>query len=141
MQAILTRDNDYFLDLSERVKIAEEAKATVFISIQSNSLDDRPDVNGLETYYYDETSLKLAQIIHSSIIQNVINLKDRGLRKARFYVLRKNSMPAIVVETGYITGKEDSNRLKNPESQHKIAEAITIGILKYLNINGLRSER
>ncbi|MBW4626916.1 MAG: N-acetylmuramoyl-L-alanine amidase [Brasilonema octagenarum HA4186-MV1] len=130
-QAILTRDSDYFVTLQGRVDIAERTNADVFVSIHANSAgDDRPEVSGLETYYYD-SGLSLAQIVHKSILRSV-NVRDRGVRKARFYVLRKNSMPAILVETGYLTGREDAAKLSNRLYQNKMAEGIADGVLQYL---------
>ncbi|RDH47862.1 hypothetical protein CBF18_21100 [Mastigocladus laminosus WC112] len=111
--------------------MAEHVNADVFVSIHANSAGaGRPDVSGLETYYYD-TGLSLARIVHRSILQSV-NVRDRGVRKARFYVLRKSSMPSILVETGYMTGREDNPRLGNPEYQNRMAEGIASGILQYL---------
>ncbi|PMB28776.1 N-acetylmuramoyl-L-alanine amidase [Fischerella thermalis BR2B] len=130
-QAVLTRDSDYFVELQGRVDIAERANATLFVSIHANSVDQRPDVNGLETYYYD-SGYRLAQVVHNSILSKISTLKDRGVRKARFYVLRKSSMPSILVETGYMTGREDNPRLGNPEYQNRMAEGIASGILQYL---------
>ncbi|WP_337884280.1 N-acetylmuramoyl-L-alanine amidase [Fischerella thermalis] len=130
-QAILTRDSDYFVELQGRVDIAERANATLFVSIHANSVGQRPDVNGLETYYYD-SGYRLAQVVHNSILSKISTLKDRGVRKARFYVLRKSSMPSILVETGYMTGREDNPRLGNPEYQNRMAEGIASGILQYL---------
>ncbi|PLZ93170.1 N-acetylmuramoyl-L-alanine amidase [Fischerella thermalis] len=130
-QAILTRDSDYFVELQGRVDIAERANATLFVSIHANSAGQRPDVNGLETYYYD-SGYRLAQVVHNSILSKISTLKDRGVRKARFYVLRKSSMPSILVETGYMTGREDNPRLGNPEYQNRMAEGIAGGILQYL---------
>ncbi|MBF2068295.1 N-acetylmuramoyl-L-alanine amidase [Fischerella thermalis] len=130
-QAILTRDSDYFVELQRRVDIAERANATLFVSIHANSAGQRPDVNGLETYYYD-SGYRLAQVVHNSILSKISTLKDRGVRKARFYVLRKSSMPSILVETGYMTGREDNPRLGNPEYQNRMAEGIASGILQYL---------
>nr|WP_199332212.1 N-acetylmuramoyl-L-alanine amidase [Fischerella sp. FACHB-380] len=130
-QAILTRDSDYFVELQGRVNIAERANATLFVSIHANSVGQRPEVNGLETYYYD-SGYRLAQVVHNSILSKIGTLKDRGVRKARFYVLRKSSMPSILVETGYMTGREDNPRLGNPEYQNRMAEGIAGGILQYL---------
>ncbi len=84
----------------------------------------------METYYYD-TGLSLARIVHRSILQSV-NVRDRGVRKARFYVLRKSSMPSILVETGYMTGREDMAKLKSASYRNQMAEAIARGILQYL---------
>ncbi|MCW5316976.1 AMIN domain-containing protein [Nostoc sp. KVJ3] len=131
VQAVLTRDADFFVELQGRVEIAKRANATLFVSIHANSVDNRPDVNGLEVYYYD-SGYALAEVVRNTILQNISTIKDRGTRKARFYVLRKSSMPSILVETGYMTGYEDNPRLGTREYQNRMAEAIARGILKYL---------
>ncbi|BCL36829.1 N-acetylmuramoyl-L-alanine amidase [Nostoc sp. MS1] len=131
VQTILTRDADFFVELQGRVDIAERANATLFVSVHANSVDGRPDVNGLEVYYYD-SGYGLAETVRKTILQNIGTLKDRGTRKARFYVLRKSSMPSILVETGYMTGNEDNPRLGSPEYQNRMADAIARGILQYL---------
>jgi N-acetylmuramoyl-L-alanine amidase len=131
VQVVLTRDSDYFVTLPGRVQIAERANADVFVSIHANSAGaNRPEVSGLETYYYD-SGLSLARTVHSNILRSV-NVRDRGVRKARFYVLRKSSMPSILVETGYLTGREDAAKLKNQLYQNKMADGIARGILQYL---------
>jgi N-acetylmuramoyl-L-alanine amidase len=131
IQVIMTRDSDFFVSLPGRVTIAERANADAFVSIHANSAgENRPEVNGLETYHYN-TGLTLARIVHSKILQS-INVKDRNVRKARFYVLRKNSMPAILVETGYLTGRNDVAKLRTTAYQNQMADAIAQGILQYL---------
>nr|MDZ8016487.1 N-acetylmuramoyl-L-alanine amidase [Nostoc sp. ZfuVER08] len=131
IKVIMTRDADYFVDLAPRVVIAEHAHADLFVSIHANSIDNNPSANGLETYHYDR-GYRLAQVVHKSILQGIPTLKDRGVKRARFYVLRKNSMPAILIETGFVTGSEDNPRLANPEYDNRMAEAIVRGILQYL---------
>jgi N-acetylmuramoyl-L-alanine amidase len=131
IQAVMTRDADYFVDLKPRVDLAERINATLFVSIHANSVDGRPNVNGLEVYYYD-SGYQLAEAVRKTILQNISTIKDRGTRKARFYVLRKSSMPSILVETGYMTGREDNPRLGNREYQNRMADAIARGVLKYL---------
>ncbi len=131
VQVVMTRDSDYFVTLPGRVQLAERANADVFVSIHANSAGaSRPDVSGLETYYYD-SGLGLARIVHSSILQS-LNVRDRGVRRARFYVLRKSSMPSILVETGYLTGREDIAKLRTSAYQNQMAEAIARGVLQYL---------
>ncbi|MEH2238062.1 N-acetylmuramoyl-L-alanine amidase [Nostoc sp.] len=132
VQAVLTRDADFFVELQGRVEIAERVNATAFVSIHANSVDNRPDVNGLEVYYYD-SGYALAEVVRNTILQDIGTIKNRGTRKARFYVLRKSSMPSILVETGYMTGYEDNPRLGTREYQNRMAEAIARGILKYLH--------
>lgn len=130
IQAILTRTDDYFVDLAPRVQMAQRDRADLFVSIHANAIANRPDVNGLETYYYNSGS-RLAQIIHSSILRNV-DVRDRGVRQARFYVLRNNPMPAVLVEVGFVTGTQDEPRLATANYQNQMAQAIANGILQYI---------
>lgn len=134
VQVIMTRTDDREIDLEPRVQIAERANASLFVSIHANAISlSRPDVNGLETYYYS-SGQRLAQVIHNAILQN-IDVRDRGVRQARFYVLRNTSMPAVLIETGFVTGAEDSRRLADPSQQRLMAAAITQGILQYIQQN------
>ena len=131
IQVIMTRDSDYFVTLPGRVTMAQRANADVFVSIHANSAGaNRPEVSGLETYHYD-SGLRLAQIVHSKILQS-LNVRDRKVRKARFYVLRKTSMPSILVETGFLTGRDDAAKLRTSAYQNQMADAIAQGILQYL---------
>jgi N-acetylmuramoyl-L-alanine amidase len=131
VQVKMTRNSDYFVSLQGRVDMAEKANASVFVSIHANSAGaSRPDVSGLETYYYD-SGLSLARIVHNNILQS-LNIRDRGVRRARFFVLRKSSMPSILVETGYLTGREDLAKLRTSSYQNQMAEAIARGVLQYL---------
>ena len=127
----MTRNDDREVDLEPRVDFAEQVRADVFVSLHANAISlSRPDVNGLETYYYD-TGLQLAQIIHNTILQQV-SISDRGVRQARFYVLRNTSMPAVLVETGFVTGQTDAARFRDPGAVNQIADAIAQGVLTYL---------
>ncbi|MEX0270691.1 N-acetylmuramoyl-L-alanine amidase [Leptolyngbyaceae cyanobacterium UHCC 1019] len=131
VQALLTRADDRDLDLEPRVQMAEQSNATVFVSIHANAISlSRPEVNGLETYYH-ESGLGLAQTIHQNVLQ-FTGVRDRGVRKARFYVLRKTSMPSVLVEVGFVTGRDDASRLSNPAYRTQMADAIARGILQYL---------
>ncbi|MEM9806079.1 MAG: DUF3747 domain-containing protein [Cyanobacteria bacterium P01_D01_bin.56] len=127
----MTRNSDVEVDLQPRVDVAERANATVFVSIHANAISlSRPEVNGLETYYFS-TGRRLAQTIQNSILRST-DLRDRGVRQARFYVLRNTSMPAVLVETGFITGREDSARFQSNAAREQIADAIAQGIIEYL---------
>lgn len=131
IDAVLTRNNDWEVDLQPRVDVAERVDATVFVSIHANAIDmSRPDVNGIETYYY-QTGSGLARSIQDSVLR-ATGGPDRGVKQARFYVLRKSSMPAVLVEVGFVTGAEDAPKLANPAYRSLLAEAIARGILEYL---------
>ncbi|ASC69224.1 N-acetylmuramoyl-L-alanine amidase [Halomicronema hongdechloris C2206] len=117
---LMTRSDDRFIDLEPRVTFAERAQADLFVSIHANAISlSRPEVNGLETYYYS-LGQRLAQIIHANILRRV-DIADRGVRQARFYVLRRTSMPAVLVETGFVTGQDDVRRLRDPAQRNQIA--------------------
>ena len=127
----LTRDRDYFVSLQGRTDFANKINADLFVSIHANAINlSRPDVNGLETYYY-QNGRRLAEVIHWNIL-NSVNIRNRNVRRARFYVLRHSKMPATLVEVGFLTGAEDSARLKTPAHRQKIAKAIAEGIIQYI---------
>jgi len=134
VQVVMTRRDDREIDLAPRVATAERANATLFVSIHANAISmSRPEVNGLETFYY-QTGERLARDIQNSILQT-LNIRDRGVRRARFYVLRKTSMPSVLVETGFITGREDSAKLANPVFRRQMAQGIANGILRHIQQN------
>jgi N-acetylmuramoyl-L-alanine amidase len=128
---LMTRNGDQWVDLQPRADYANDVGADVFVSIHANAISmSRPDVNGLETYYYSSGD-RLARSIHNRVLQNT-DLSDRGVRQARFYVLRHTSMPAVLVETGFVTGSVDAARFRNPAAVNQIADSIAQGVLDYL---------
>lgn len=136
VQVIMTRTSDQELDLAPRVSIAERARANAFVSIHANAISmSRPDVNGFETYYAPGRSSRLASAIQNSVLSS-INIRDRGVRTARFYVIRNTSMDSALVETGFVTGAEDAANFQNPAWRSRMAEAIGRGIMQYLRFGG-----
>lgn len=132
IQVVMTRSDDRFISLAGRVQMAERADANLFVSIHANAISlSRPDVNGVETYYYSSAAgRRLASSIQNSMLQ--LNVRDRKVREARFFVIRRTSMPAALVEVGFVTGREDAPRLASPAYRNQMAEAIAQGILNYL---------
>ncbi|MBD1866156.1 N-acetylmuramoyl-L-alanine amidase [Cyanobacteria bacterium FACHB-471] len=129
IQAILTRSDDRGLELSTRVQLAQRANANYFVSIHANSLNmSRPDVNGVETFYHN-SGRELAQSIQNSIMQNV-DMNNRGVKQANFYVLRNTSMPAALVEVGFVTGRDDAAKLRDAGFRTTMAGAIARGIVQ-----------
>ncbi len=131
IQAVLTRQDDREIDLQPRVNLAESLRADLFVSIHANSIDlTRPDINGIETYYYS-SGTSLASAIHNSLV-NATGMTDRGIHQARFYVLTQTTMPAVLVEVGFVTGQEDVLKLNSPTWRSQIAAGIAQGILRYV---------
>ena len=133
-QVRMTRTSERFVSLQGRANLANRADADVFVSIHANAVGGgRTSVNGVETFHYPGSSAgrRLAQDIQSSILQD-FNMRNRGVKDARFYVLKHTDMPAALVEVGFVTGREDAARLRNPAFRREMAEAIARGILNYI---------
>ncbi len=131
IQVIMTRSDDRTLDLQPRVDIANQGRGTIFVSIHANAISlSRPDVNGIETYYFSEAGRRLAETIHASILP-ASGMRDRGVKQARFYVLRNTAMPSTLLEIGFLTGQDDVQRLADAAWRERMAQAIADGILRY----------
>jgi N-acetylmuramoyl-L-alanine amidase len=134
IQSVMTRTGDNFVELSGRVQMVPRVGADVFVSIHANSIGGRPDVRGLEVYYFGPAGERLARTIHRSIVNN-ISINDRGVRRARFYVLRKNSVPATLVEVGFVTNSGEAAKLTSEAYQDEMASAIAQGIIQFVRQN------
>jgi N-acetylmuramoyl-L-alanine amidase len=131
VSVVLTRTENIEVDLPPRVDLANRLDANLFVSIHANAIDiSRPEVNGIETYYYSSGE-QLAEMIHESLI-DATGGPDRRVRTARFYVLRNTDMPAVLLELGFVTGEYDAERLSDPEYRETLAQAIARGILQYI---------
>ena len=131
---IYTRTEDIELDLEPRVDIAENARASAFVSVHANSLGaNASTVNGVETYHAPGASLgkSLAEFVHAQILAGT-GANDRGVRSARFHVILKTSMPAVLVETGFITNPSEAAKLVDSAYQLRMAEAIARGVDQFL---------
>jgi N-acetylmuramoyl-L-alanine amidase len=132
IQTSLTREDDTFIPLDDRVAFANNLGADVFVSIHANKWT--PATNGTETYYYRPESLALAQVMHQYLIP-ATGLKDNGIKIGDFRVIHKTTMPAVLLETGYLSNSYDESQLFNPQIQDRMAAGIVNGIKAYLNIS------
>lgn len=126
-----TRDTDEFVSLENRTILTANKKPDIFVSVHVNS-SLKPEILGIETHYYHQESLELAQTVHSSLI-SYINTKDRGLFKSRFYVINHTTVPAILVEIGFISNDAERAELVSEQRKQQTAKAIADGVLRYLN--------
>ncbi len=123
--------------LVERVNLANKWDADYFISIHTNSSTNKL-AKGTEVYVYKPKTkaFELASDVLDSIVDH-LNTLNRGVRvNSSLYVLRKTKMPAILIELGYITNKQDAYLLKN--KQYDFAYSIYLGILDYLDLDLLK---
>lgn len=127
MRTVLTRSSDVFVPLPQRVAIANRQRNAVFVSIHFNSAR-REGAHGIETYYYSSKSRRLAQRIHTRMLR-VGPTEDRRVRQRGFYVLRKNRLPAVLLECGFLTNRMEAARFAQPAYRQRMAEAIAAGIM------------
>jgi len=135
VKVLLTRKNEIDLDLPLRVSFANNTDADIFVSIHANaSRGKRRDINGLETFYYrGGRGRLLAKKIQKQILRVSPGSPDRGVKQGRFYVIKNTSMPAVLVEIGFLTGRLDARRLEKAAHRKRLAYAIAKGILEYLS--------
>jgi len=130
----MTRTNDSYPENMDRAAMANNLNADIFVSIHSNAFTNNTAVNGTEVLYYPkEQSKELAQCIHDSIMRE-IGPTDRGIiPRPNLIVLKHTKMPAVIVETAFLTNPNDANKLRNNEFKNKMAKAIFDGIENYFN--------
>ncbi|KGE17762.1 N-acetylmuramoyl-L-alanine amidase family protein [Paenibacillus wynnii] len=134
---LLTRTDDRTLGLQDRVNIAKNANANIFVSLHANAMPSSTanwnKVNGSETYYSRNESLLLAQIMHKHLVAGT-GLKDNGVRSKSLHVTRETTMPAVLLEAGYLTNSSDEASLYSEELQNNLAREIVAGIMEYLGL-------
>jgi len=156
-EVVLTREKDVFIELADRAAAANKAKADLFVSLHYNggAAGDATSA-GIETYCltppgqystnkasgkaditaeagnrFDTFNLLLAWNVHRSVLK-ATGAEDRGVRRARFAVLRPLNCPGILVEGGFISSRAEGAQIANATYRQKLAEAIAEGVLAYV---------
>lgn len=135
VEAVLSRTTDVKLSLAKRAREANEQNVDLFVSIHLNGQTGGNDAVGLETYYTklrDDGSDKLAQSIQETVT-SYVEVRDRGVKTAKFQVLQETKMPSVLIECGFLSNKEEAKKLRNSAYQEKLAEGIAQGIFTYLD--------
>lgn len=153
LKVYYTRRSDTYVERAERTARAKMVKADLFVSLHYNCAPNPTGAKGVETYCatphgvrstnggelvlrsqpgnkFDQQSVLLAYEVQRSIMRS-LNLDDRGLRRASFEVLRTATMPAILVEGGFMSNPNDAKTIFNKEGRVELARAIVDGILAY----------
>jgi len=131
IELIMPRNSDTYPTLTERIQLANYSNADLFVSIHANALPSKPEISGTETYYYKNDSTSLAKTIHEKLVE-ATGFDDRGIRQAGFKVIKYTEMPAVLLEVGYLTNRNDVQAMKQDYFQQGVAEAIADGIIEYL---------
>jgi N-acetylmuramoyl-L-alanine amidase len=126
-KVVMTRSDDTFVGLGTRCAIANSQSDAVFVSIHFNAAP-RVGATGVETYYYTGKSSSLAAAVHREVLR-VMGTEDRHIRQRGFYVIRKTNIPAVLVESGFLTNPAEFRRIANPSFQDELAGAIARAIV------------
>jgi N-acetylmuramoyl-L-alanine amidase len=128
-RVIHTRDSDVYVSLSNRVSYANNMGAEYFVSIHANA-SSNPAANGTESYCYAQgstASFDLRDLMQEEMIA-AWGLTDRGCKTASFYVLVNTSMPAVLLETGFVTSAIDAVKLGNQTARIVMGRHLLYGL-------------
>ncbi len=135
-KVIKIRNDDSFVSLSDRVKIANENDAMIFISIHGNALPDNLNPiehSGTSIYYYYNQAKPLADsILNNMILSSGTN--DDKVRRQSFAVIRNTNALSILIETGYLINPNDNWMLEQEDFQNKLVDGIIKGIEEFLTL-------
>jgi N-acetylmuramoyl-L-alanine amidase len=151
---LMTRIGDTYVSLADRAALGNRVRDSVFVSIHFNE-DHKPEATGVETYYaahqitsrsvlaswlpfltrpppdsQKPESQSLASFIQEALVARTGSV-DRGTQAKQFFVIANVTSPAVLIEGGFLTNKNDVSNLANEDYRNQLAAAIADGILRY----------
>ncbi|MDE7247955.1 MAG: N-acetylmuramoyl-L-alanine amidase, partial [Lachnospiraceae bacterium] len=136
-QVIMSRETDTYIAKEARVEEANQSGADIYISIHQNATEEGAAVNGMEVWYTEDSdrrdSKRLALLIRQQTLKST-GAVERELRDdADFYVTKNASMPACLIETGFLSNAAERRKLGLAEYQQQIADGIVQGVSYYFH--------
>ena len=122
-------------DMKNRIALIEETAPDIVVSIHQNSYPEEY-VHGAQVFYYDGSSQgkELAEVLQRQLIERADPDNTRQVKaNDSYYLLKKTSVPIVIVECGFLSNQAEAEKLCTPEYQERIAWAVHMGILEYLN--------
>ena len=132
VRVVMTRSDDRFIELNERAAIANRNRADLFVSIHSDGAEN-PSAQGFTIYVSrsaSSESLRAAEMMHRRMARRVS--QSRGMRRADFRVLVRTTCPAVLVELGFQSNRQEAALLAHRPYQQRLAEAIADGVIDFL---------
>lgn len=129
LKTVLTRSNDVFVPLDNRVALGNRQPNSIFVSIHFND-SRRRGVEGVETYYHSPYAFNLATAIERNL-STLPGTVTRGVYPARFRVLRNARYPSVLVECGYLSNRSEARDAANAAYREKLADKIAEAIVDY----------
>lgn len=138
-QVVMTRNSDRDVsypgssaneELGARVRVAHDFHAALFISLHCNSSADH-GASGTSTHWYKAADRILATFLHPRVV-SAMGCPSRGMQRNRFYVLRNCRLPAVLIETAFISNMTEGRKLADSEHRQRLAEGIVEGLRTYV---------
>ena len=128
LKTVMTRSSDQFISLDERVRIENEQKNSIFVSIHFNDSRKR-GIHGFDTYYHSANSRELANRIQAKLT-TIPHSANRGVHTANFRVLRLASYPSVLVECGFLSNRAEGDKARDSEYRELLADRIAEAIVE-----------
>lgn len=158
LATLMTRQDDSFISLADRARFANRTRDCIMVSIHFNE-GERPVASGVETYYADHQvtptprliawlpflskpgtneapnleSQSLAGFVQEALVART-GAVDRGAKARQFFVIANVTRPAVLVEGGFLSNKEDIAKLESSEYREQLAAAVVEGVLRYRDL-------
>lgn len=123
--AVLRR-SDCFISLPQRVSMASKYRSAIFVSVHYN-FTWRQEASGIETFYHSAESQSLATYVQNGMLKRV-RCVNRGVKFARYYVIRNTKMPSILVECGFVSNQGERDKMRKAWYRQAVADGIADGI-------------
>lgn len=133
--AFLTRPGDVYVALNDRPALSDRIGADVFVAIHCNAMPRRNEGHGTETYYWRADSKCLATLIQGSLVRTLGRV-DRGVKQARFAVIRQGRAPAVLTELMFLNDDKEEALLQQDAVREQAAVAIVEGLRQYVEGSG-----
>jgi N-acetylmuramoyl-L-alanine amidase len=127
-RVIMTRRGDYFVSLPGRVQTSNRQRDAIFVSVHYNWARNS-GASGTETFHYSSRSYPLAANIQREV-NRVAPTPNRGVKRARFHVLRNNAKPAVLLELGFMSNPREMALIKSASYRQRLADAVVRGIVQ-----------
>lgn len=129
-----TDSNKKQTDMAERCRVIEEADAALTVSIHQNSFTSA-SVSGPQVFYYDgsKEGEEAARCLQEALNTHLEIANPREMKaNTSYYILKKSATPAVIAECGFLSNREEADKLATEKYQQKVAEALAEGIVKFL---------
>jgi N-acetylmuramoyl-L-alanine amidase len=129
----MTRNNDLYLSLGDRLNVSRNSDIDLFISLHGDSVGDDSDlskISGFSVFYKDPLALRISNLMQSKVVTE-LSRRDRKVKTANFYVIRGTWAPSVLIEAGFMPNPADYEWMTDTNEQKLFAKVISNAIVEY----------